>query len=154
MYVCIYIYCTYNKADKLLLWCCFFWDFLNLVIVWKRSNHNIRAWFSRSVRLLLWLEHLCTHCDDSFHIQTREARWSESLWLCPICSESTIRWKRGYNKSAHNAVNGSPAALTPLSLCARALINRVRARHHYPVKSLMIGRSVAGPWWLSLSAIR
>lgn len=68
----------------------------------------------------------------------------------------TIRWRRAelYNKRAHNEVNGSPTALTPLSLCARALINRVTARHHYPVKSLMIGRSVAGPWWLSLSAIR
>lgn len=71
-----------------------------------------------------------------------------------------IRWKRArasqravYNKR-YNEVNGRRTALMPLSLCARALINRVRPRHHYPVKSLMIGRSLAGPWWLSLSPIR
>lgn len=119
------------------------------------------------------------HC-DSFHIKKGKANLSGILSLVqrlgPIHSENTsptshrmaqhfsftdvIRWKRArasqrevYNKRRYNEVNGSRTALTPLSLCARALINRVRPRHHYPVKSLMIGRSVAGPWWLSLSLI-
>lgn len=170
----------------------FFFDFLKLVIVWKRAagiflcastgNTNTWVWFSYSVRLLFcwWWEfesyfgqyaswffsyknkrgelirNPLTQSDWFGKTQGRRhgERRSDLAALIRSGGGERERVRVLYNKRAYNEVNGSPTALTPLSLCARALINRVTARHHYPVKSLMIGRSVAGPWWLSLSAIR